>query len=411
MNGLLKLYYIIFVFYFFGGITSIFNFPSITPDVLAVGFIFLSATEDRFELRIPRKEGIYFFGTVIVPAVLIFVYSISMNLLNSLTTDYMVTTTMTCMRLVLYTFVGVRAIYSFGKKAIDLLLISCVIAYIPDVFKFFIEEGIVNGIMILTSSNAYLSTSSLEVHRLTYVFGFLTVYYFYKWFVNKEKVLKQMIIAFICSALGLKRIVVIALAIIVLVVVLFKLLKEKKSYKLAIGISVFMVLFSLVYIYAIREGIVQSAFSFLNIEDNFRFRFWEHIEHKYRFSPSYLGYGVSYVRTFMMHEWDNIKDLSAATHIHNDVLAYYIGLGFWGFIAFFGMFFLGQIGLAKKYFSKDVAIFVFVLSLFYYIIMSFCNEGLPGIVYGLYVTVIFSAIKYQQDEKDVIDGEYELAEE
>lgn len=405
MYDVLKVYYVFLIYSIFG--KYLLNIPDVVSDVLVVGFIILSLRQDRYQLHIPRKLGNYCICIIVVPAILILGFSVCVQLFHSLSVDYLVRSATLCIRWILYCLLALRTVYVFGDKSADMLLISCLIAYIPSILVYFIQHGIVDGVRILFSKEAYSEAIVLEVHRMTYVFGFLAVYYFYQWFISGKKIFPRMLLAVGLLLLGVKRVANFALVYVVVLALLIKILKnEKYKYRFVYVSASFFVALALLFVFTIKNGYLQLAFEHFEIEDNFRFNFWNHISPKYEFSPSFLGNGISYTQRFMWHEWSNIKNLSSVTNLHNDILSYYIGLGFVGFLMFFGMFFVGQIVLLKKWFSTKSAVFVFLLSVYYFIIMATSNEGLPGFVYGCYmmlILVVASSEHVRLNEKRLVN--------
>ena len=396
MKSFLKVYYIILIYAMFG--EWFFNMHALTIDLLVMGFIFLSSYEDGFELKLPYKETTYFIKSILVPAAVILVYSVITQLIYTFSADYLQHSLTLCFRLAAYSFCGLRAVYLYKDKAMNLLLVSCILAYIPAITKYFIECGFVSGIIYLFASDIYFEQIALEVHQLTYVFGFITLYFYFQKFVYGKKVMTEFIVSLIFTLIGMKRIVDLALAIIIISVIFIRRMKEKNIYKLLCIGSFGMVFVALLYVYLIKSGLLEQMFDYFGIEDSFRFNFWNHISPKYKFSPLFWGHGISYSHRFMWHEWSGITGLSEVTNIHNDILGYYIGLGFWGFILFWLMYFYGQVKMLKNRFSIKVAAFTFFLSLYYFIIMTTSNEGMPGFVYGLYFTVIAAAIVADKTE-------------
>lgn len=390
MDVILKIYYIILIYTVFG--KHLFSFPDTISDVLVVGFIILSTYYDKYKLRIDRKTTSYLFWTSVLPALVILVFSISLQFVQSLSSDYFVRSTTLCLRWILYCLWGARTIYVFKEKSADVLLTASLIAYVPTVLIYFFQLGLVNGFKILFSENAYHASVTLEVHRLTYVFGFLAVYYLYKWLILKKRALPQLVLSGILLFMGLKRIADFAFVAAAIVIIVLKFIKkEKNKYRLACIISVSLVFVALAYIYLIKSGYLQLVFRQLGIRDNFRFNFWNHIAPEYEFSPKFLGNGISFAHRFMWHEWSNIEDLGAVTNLHNDILSYYVGLGFIGFILYFLILFTGQAVLLKKWFSTSSAVFAVVISLYYFIVMATSNEGLPGFVFASYLMLIFAS--------------------
>ncbi len=402
MSTFLKVYYAILIYVIYG--EFFFSFPAVTTDILVVGFIFLSSYADRFSLRIPQKEGKYLFSSIIIPAIIMLVYSLVTQVVYSFSSDYLVRTVTMCVRFAVYGIFAMQSARVFGEKTVNVLLTSCIIAYIPSIVTFFLTYGFFNGIIALFSSDIHHESIALEVHRLTYIFGFISVYFFYQKIINGKMVMPQAITSLCFMLMGVKRIAYLALAIAIAFIFVLKFQKNRTRYKTVIISSVTMICFALLYIYLIRYGHLQTLFRTLGIEDSFRFNFWNFVQSKYEVSPTFFGYGISYPQRFMAHEWSNIKDLSAATHLHNDVLGYYLGLGFIGFILFFSMYFHGQVKLINKYFSVNTAAFAFVISLFFFILMTTCNEGMPGFIYGLYITTIFAMIQSDKSQNTKTEG-------
>ncbi len=402
MDAFLKIYYIVLIYATYG--KFFFSIPAVTTDALVIGFIFLSTYADRFNLRIPQREGKYLFSSIIVPAAIMLVYSLGAQLFYSFSSDYLVRTTTLCVRLVLYGLFAMRSAHIFGEKTANVLLTSCIVVYIPSIITFFAHYGLITGFLTLFSSNIHDESVALEVHRLTYIFGFIAVYFFYQKIINNKKVLPQAITALAFTLLGVKRITYLALALAMAFMIILKYQKEKTKYKTLVASSVFMIIFALGYVYLIRYGYLQEVFTHFGIKDSFRFNFWNFVQSKYEVFPTFFGYGISYPQRFMANEWSNIKDLSFATHLHNDVLGYYLGLGFVGFILFFSMYFHGQVNLLKKYFSINSASFAFIISLFYFVLMTTCNEGMPGFIYGLYLTMIFTAVSADKAQHLQMEG-------
>lgn len=405
MYGLLKGYYILLIYSIFG--KYLFSVPDAVSDILVVGFILLSLHNDGYRLNVPRKLGNYCIWVVIVPALIILSTSVITQVFKSLSMDYLVRSTTLCVRWILYCLLGLRTVYVFKEESSDILLVSCLIAYIPSILLYFLQNGIVDGFYTLFSGEAHNKAGALEVHRVTYVFGFLAIYYLYQWLIFRKKFFSRALLSIVLLLLGVKRVASFALVLILIMLLIIKFIKnDKYKYRVTLFLSTLFIVTALVFVYLIKSGNIENTFKTLGIDDKFRFNFWNHISSEYEFSLSFFGNGISYAQRFMWHEWANIKDLASVTNLHNDVLSYYIGLGFLGFIAFFGMFFAGQIILQKKWFTVNSAVLTFLLSAFYFIVMTTSNEGLPGFVYGCFMMLIFAIASSEQtnsNEKRLIN--------
>lgn len=400
MDKFLKGYYLLTVVCILLGTQNLIRLPTGIMELVLILYFVLASRENTWQIKIKRNQ----FSRVvwrgwILPFVIIWIYSMGIQILGRYSTDYLVHTSTLCVRMILYMLFAVESVRLYGKRTADLLLYACMVAYVPAVIKFFYRYGFIYGTAILFSKAAYVESLALEVHTLTYIFGFITVYYFYQAIYYKKACWWRVIISCALTILGLKRIVDMALAATLLVIMAFLLIKPRHRYRVTRIACVSMTILAFVYLYAIQSGVLEHIMRELHINDSFRFNFWNYFVSKYELSPAFMGYGISYSHRVMQHEWGQIQYLRTAVNIHNDVLGYYLGLGFLGSLLFWGMFFWGRVKLAGSYISVKAATFSFVLSFYYFVVMMTSNEGLNEFPHSIYFMLVYVCMYFDADTR------------
>ena len=249
----------------------------------------------------------------------------------------------------------------------------------------------------MLSGDIFSAQIALEVHTLTYLLGFVYVYYFYQWMVQKKPVRSKVILSLFMTIAGVKRIVLAAILMVSLVILLSAWLKEKTRLRLLKVGSVIMVFVAFGYVYSIKSGVLETTLQMLGIDANFRFNFWDHFSTRYSLSPLFFGYGISYPHRILHHEWSQIQDLNTAANIHNDVLGFYLGLGFCGFVAYWWLFFCKRVQMLGNKISVSSATFSIIISLFYFVIMMTSNEGMMEFPHAIYFLMIYMTACYDGD--------------
>ena len=128
--------------------------------------------------------------------------------------------------------------------------------------------------------------------------------------------------------LGVKRIVIAATALTILLLLLMSKIKGKRRDVVIQLMCIVMIFAAYIYITILKNGTLEQIFNTYNIADNFRMNFANYLRNKYEISPSFLGYGMAYSHRIIVHEYSNIQYLTTAVNIHNDLLGIYLGTGF-----------------------------------------------------------------------------------
>lgn len=222
----------------------------------------------------------------------------------------------------LYSLAGAFAYYYFREKLIDIVLVACLTnytLYIVEFLRIYGPLGLLHYVELTDA--APTGHRPLEVHEVTFVLGFIFVYYILKYGFTKKW---QLIISGIYIILGYKRILLFSL---ILGIILYYFLKNKKNNLglakiVAAGVLCICIIWT---VFTSTDWYLLLSYV-LNIELNGRDNLMARVRELYTISPFYLGHGVGYVHTFMINlvRTDPTASVSA---LHNDILKYYIDLG------------------------------------------------------------------------------------
>lgn len=234
-----------------------------------------------------------------------------------------------CLNTVLPCVLAYFLVEVLEKKIVDLIWIACIINYSYYVLTFISKYGF-GGLVrfIQISEIEELSGNKiLEVHEVTFILGLFIVYYL----ININRYNKaRLLITLIYFTLGFKRILFPA---VFLSVFLFHI--YKKNNKKLWSWSIFLFLLVYIWLYFVNSPYYELLASYLHIELNSR-TFSENglygrLANYYSLSPLYLGKGNGFVLSVMQY----YKSLGFGTvGFHNDILKYYIDLGYIPFMAY-----------------------------------------------------------------------------
>lgn len=205
-----------------------------------------------------------------------------------------------------------------------------------------------------------------------FVFGAFAVYYIYKkrwifvpvavtlmYFADKK-------IAFLATAAA--------------AAVLFLLWIFKKSKHLAMTLWSLGITGIFYYVYLIRSGVLKHLCYSMGIIGNGRMTMYDRFRELYDFSPFFFGKGLGNISNIL-----NCWSINTYDHLHNDLLKFYIELGFLGllvFLASYGVSFY----LAEKKFGKDGMCGLLAMAVYSMILFMTDNVS----VYILYLVPLYS---------------------
>lgn len=204
-----------------------------------------------------------------------------------------------------------------------------------------------------------------------FVFGIFVIYYAYrkKWMLS--------IIAACFLYFAEKRIAIFAVLITLMFMGMLWLFEQSKKL-----VSIFWIFLSIAvfaYIYLIHYGILESICWGANINTNGRVEMYGRMAAEADFSLGYLGRGIGIVEQLL--EYYNV---SAYVNLHNDLLKFYIELGFVGlvlYLASYGVMFL----LTEKHFGKSSMCYFFLITTYSMILFATDNTS----IYMIYLIPMY----------------------
>ena len=172
-----------------------------------------------------------------------------------------------------------------------------------------------------------------------FVFGAFAIYYVYK------KKWLYLPVAVVLMYFADKKIAFLAMAVsIVLLIILWA---GKKSMTLVLTLWSLVGAGIFYYVYAIQSGVLKHLCYSMGIIGNGRMTMYDRFQDLYKVSPLFLGKGLGNIEN-ILECWA----IPTYDHLHNDLIKFYIELGFWGFLLYllsYGVTFY----LAGKKFGKN----------------------------------------------------------
>ena len=280
--------------------------------------------------KIEKKIFLWIF----VPIVITWIYSMLINVFSPFEfSGYFTRALSNVMFPLLSLLQGLMLFKYFGHKAIDITFAAYSLSYGTSIVVAFLNGGL-NQFFLMMVDSTY-NGSVLEMSELSPAFCLFLIYYLYEYkyrgLSKKKMIFREVICAFVLI-IGMKRILIIASGIII--VVYFFLRNRTKNIRFWTRFMTIGVIFiSFIYIYTIKSHLLFEILNKFNINTMSRAEFWLAIETTYSFSPLYLGHGTGFVSKWMDNNWHTfgIIGLNQTTGLHNDILKYYIDLGFIGF--------------------------------------------------------------------------------
>lgn len=207
-----------------------------------------------------------------------------------------------------------------------------------------------------------------------FTFGIFVIYYAYqkKWVF--------------CALAGLfvwfteKRIAFLAVIVTLLLMGTLWLFRENKKLVFGFWGAVTGVVY--LYLYLIYSG-TMSAFCWgANINTNGRVEMYERVANEVKFSLGYLGKGLGTVENLLEH-WN----VSTYVNLHNDLLKFYIELGFIGLLVYL-LSYIIMFYVTEKRFGKSKMCFLFGISA--YTMLLFTTDNVS--IYMLYLIPMYSTL-------------------
>lgn len=391
-----KIYTIIYILLMFSiiGANQFFLNSQIVYVIEIVNIFFISGVLAVHDEKID-KDTYKVLKSFLALYIFIFIYSVIILLIGD---EYRSENFTRALSTTIYGILAItNGIFSYkflGKKSIIYIFYICVIIYSISIVQYINEVGIKGFINYYFNSEKL--GNKLEIHGYGYIFG---LYFIYFVLFNKNKT--NALISLIYCILVWKRIVL--LTIVITIIVYFILTSNKKDcYRktLISGLILFMVF--QVYIVLIKSGQLDKIAEKYNINFMSRLEFYDYFKNNYEYSIFYSGHYLGYTDK-VMEKAATLKalDLQSATSLHNDILRYYIDLGFVVSTIWF-IFFLYHLpkNMFKEYGNK-AGVATFIIIMYYFVNQMVCNIARSNIFNLIYVCMILVVCNQYKKEENI----------
>lgn len=220
--------------------------------------------------------------------------------------------------------------YIYREKLIDFIYIACVINYTFYIILFGIKYGPGGYLRIfqIMEMEEKMMSKTLEVHEVTFMFGLLLIYYLINYKTTEKR---KIIITLLYFIIGNKRILFASVALALVGYIYFKK-QARKVWIWSFGLLV--IVFG--WLFFVNSPFYELSAMALGIELNSRTfsngGLYGQLAGYYTMSPFYIGHGVGFVHSVMISQL--ISGAIGTSGFHNDILKYYIDLGFIPFTIF-----------------------------------------------------------------------------
>ncbi len=235
-------------------------------------------------------------------------------------------------------FAGAGLLYVFGKNGLWLNLSAMLAANLITIvgairqvgFGEYFQEFIA---LVRTFGGENGSGIAVaEIHELTFAVGLYLLFLILNWKdLRKTKLFFPMLfLALFCYFSGFKRIgafaVVLCIAASLLLMAVTRGKDRRRRWLLFFSITVIAV--SFVYLIVVRAGLFGFLEERFDLNTMGRTTLNALVGQYYSLTPDYLGQGAGFTSRLFS---DLLVGISSVRALHNDILALYIDIGFWGF--------------------------------------------------------------------------------
>lgn len=348
---------------------------------------------------------------------IIVAYSTVIWILNFETVSYMMRGYSKLVYQVIILLVIFAAAYMFGEKGIHytfygLLLGNALIAllYVPS----YGIGGVISSVteFIVTRGEATGYMRRLEIHDITFTYGFFMLYFIYfdRISSKKSRVINT-ILAGLFFLIGFKRIAIASFLVMLAVGWLLNRFTPRVRYGLMGFALVAAVVGAFVYLVIIKYNVFMLIMNQFGVDVKGRDVLYGYIDKYYKISPGFFGYGFEYVH-MMMAEIAKIggKQFNGMVDIHNDFMRVYIEMGFWGFIGWAVYTLLFQFRWIKHRYSVETVQLFFLCEMYIYFTYMTDNTlfyFFTGMVLRLLPLCYALHIEDESERKLVVENDYE----
>ncbi len=335
--------------------------------IVAVGavILFVSGDIDRVKTA-GRFAGVYAFVLVGI-----IVWSIFLWIINLETVDFILRGATKFMYQFLVLLIMFAGGYLFGERAIYTTFYGLALAntamLLINMGTYGPVESVNSVITMVTGGEQAGFARAMEIHDITFAFGFFVIYFLFFAQHNKERIF-DILIALFYFVLGWKRIAMFSLPAAVLMALMLGRMKSKHRIPLMKTIAWGFVIFSFVYVTATRMGWFELITNHFGIDTMGRNEVYSYIEKYYKISIGFIGYGFEYTTVILQQVAQANPDAHiGVVALHNNILTVYIELGFIGFWAWLLYTWIFQLNWMLTHWGEKVAMLFFLCELYIFI--------------------------------------------
>lgn len=371
----------------FSQYTNVFNINYYVPYIIGFIWIFIAILKYLITRgEVINKSIIKFYLKIFIMPWIIFVIHNSILYISNPEGMYLKTAVNGFLVMFITILSACAAIYIFKEKTYRYAMISIIISFgmviIKNVYLYglpiiwrviykslFTDDQFINpfevsditfavAIVILTLSISYLKTSKED-----------RVYIVICWFI---------------IIIGFKRIQFLALAIIFIVIFIFKRIRKRKNIlRLEKLIGICVIIIGLLYVYSIDSGILNNIINLYNINTMGRINMYTFISRYYDFNILFKGLGYGFTLK-------KLSEFGFLYVLHSDILRFYVEFGFIVFVwwLWYSLIYSSK-RIAKKVSVND-SVSYFIVTLYLFILHFTDNTTNYFVTQYLYVILAIS---------------------
>lgn len=242
----------------------------------------------------------------------------------------------------------------FRKYIFNAIFYAAVINYTIYIIEFIRIYGTKGLLRFITlTESAPIGKKPLEVHELTFIFALLIIYYV--WNINEKNNKIKLFISTIYCILGFKRILILAIILSLIFHVIFRKIDSNSKRKVYLNIIATLILiFSIIWIFMSATNFFTDIAHKYNIQLNGRDEITDILKGYYDLSILYIGKGIGFVHQRMLHYVQH-NEYAVTSGFHNDILRYYIDLGFIPCVFYLWYLIVRCINKFRKIFTIEVS--------------------------------------------------------
>ncbi len=334
--------------------------------VIGAAVLLISGNLNRIQ-KTSSFVGVYAFVLIGI-----IVWSIFLWIINLETIEFIIRGASKFMYQFLVLLIIFAGVYMFGERAIHATFYGLVLAnsimLVINLGTYGIGPSVESMMAMFRGAEAQEGFArAMEIHDITFAFGFYIIYFVFFAKHDRERVIDIMAAAFF-FILGWKRIALAALPAAIAAAVMMGWMRPRSRKRFMQIIAWGFVIFSFLYVVATRTGVFDAVTETLGINTMGRNEVYDYIEKYYDISLGFIGYGFEYTTVILQQVMlDNPEAKIGVVALHNNILTVYIELGFIGFWAWLLYTWVFQLRWMLTHWGEKVAMLFFLSEMYIFI--------------------------------------------